>query len=83
MTQTIVLYRLVGTVDVTFNQLAFDEVDLFQLCQGLEAFEVSCVEQECISVYMENFPGTFSCCLEATPTINDPKYCGVSTRVNG
>ena len=24
------------------------------------------VEQECISVYMENFPGTFSCCLGAS-----------------
>ena len=58
--------RLVGTIDVTFNQLAVMEVDGSQLCQGLEAFEVSCVEQECISVYMENFSGTFSCCLEAT-----------------
>ena len=42
MTQTIVLYRLVGTVDVTFNLMAAPEVDLFQLCQGLEAFEVAC-----------------------------------------
>ena len=42
MTQTIVLYRLVGTVDVTFNQLAESEVDLSQLRQGLEAREVAC-----------------------------------------
>ena len=55
-------------VDVTFNQLAVVEADGRQLRQGLEALEVACVEQECISVYMENFPGTFSCCLEATPT---------------
>ena len=42
MTQTIVLYRLVGTIDVTFNQAAAIEVDLFQLRQGLEALEVAC-----------------------------------------
>ena len=47
MTQTIVLYRLVGTVDVTFNPRAFipravTEVDGHQLCQGLEALEVAC-----------------------------------------
>ena len=42
MTQTIVLYRLVGTVDVTFNQLAAIEVDGRQLHQGLEAREVAC-----------------------------------------
>ena len=42
MTQTIVLYRLVGTIDVTFNLIAAIEVDGSQLCQGLEALEVSC-----------------------------------------
>ena len=42
MTQTIVLYRLVGTVEVTFNLTAVIEVDLFQLRQGLEALEVPC-----------------------------------------
>ena len=42
MTQTIVLYRLVGTIDVTFNQLAATEVGLSQLRQGLEALEVAC-----------------------------------------
>ena len=42
MTQTIVLYRLVGTIDVTFNQLALDQEDGSQLCQGLEALEVAC-----------------------------------------
>ena len=42
MTQTIVLYRLVGTVEVTFNQLAATEVDGRQLRQGLEALEVAC-----------------------------------------
>ena len=47
-------------VNVTFNLIAAIEVDGRQLRQGLEAFEVSCVEQGCISVYMENFPGTFS-----------------------
>ena len=42
MTQTIVLYRLVGTVDVTFNPRAEGEVDGRQLRQGLEALEVAC-----------------------------------------
>ena len=42
MTQTIVLYRLVGTVEVTFNQLAVVEIDGRQLRQGLEALEVAC-----------------------------------------
>ena len=42
MIQTIVLYRLVGTVDVTFNQLAVGEGDGPQLRQGLEAREVAC-----------------------------------------
>ena len=42
MTQTIVVYRLVGTVDVTFNQLAASEVELCQLCQGRQAREVAC-----------------------------------------
>ena len=42
MTQTIVLYRLVGTVEVTFNQLASTEVYVRQLSQGLEALEVPC-----------------------------------------
>ena len=42
MTQTIVLCRLVGTIDVTFNQLAVVEVDGRQLRQGLEALEVAC-----------------------------------------
>ncbi len=42
MTQTIVLYRLVGTVDVTFNQLAVAQIDGPQLRQGLEALEVAC-----------------------------------------
>ena len=41
MTQTIMLYRLVGTIEVTFNQLAFVEVGVSQLCQGLEALEVA------------------------------------------
>ena len=36
------LYRLVGTIDVTFNQMAFVEVDGRQLRQGLEALEVAC-----------------------------------------
>ena len=42
MTQTIVLCRLVGTIDVTFNQRAVIEVDGSQLRQGLEALEVAC-----------------------------------------
>ena len=42
MTQNIVVYRLVGTIDVTFNQLAPREVDGPQLRQGLEALEVAC-----------------------------------------
>ena len=42
MTQTIVLYRLVGTVEVTFNQLAVVEADVLQLRHGLEALEVAC-----------------------------------------
>ena len=42
MTQTIVLYRLVGTVEVTFNPLAAKEVEGRQLRQGLEALEVAC-----------------------------------------
>ena len=42
MTQTIVLYRLVGTVEVTFNLIAAKEVDERQLRQGLEALEVAC-----------------------------------------
>ena len=42
MTQTIVVYRLVGTVEVTFNPLALLEVDGRQLRQGLEALEVAC-----------------------------------------
>ena len=36
------LYRLVGTIEVTFNQLAPREVDGLQLRQGLEALEVAC-----------------------------------------
>ena len=42
MTQTIVLCRLVGTIDVTLNQLAEHEVDLFQLRQGRQAREIPC-----------------------------------------
>ena len=42
MTQTIVLCRLVGTIDVTFNQLADVEVDGSQLRQGRQAGEVAC-----------------------------------------
>ena len=42
MIQTIVSCRLVGTIDVTFNQLAAIEVDGPQLRQGLEALEVAC-----------------------------------------
>ena len=42
MTQTIVLCRLVGTIDVTFNQLAVIEVDGSQLRQGRQAREVAC-----------------------------------------
>ena len=42
MTQTLVSCRLVGTIDVTFNQLAAVEVDGSQLRQGLEALEVAC-----------------------------------------
>ena len=42
MTQTIVVYRLVGTVQVTFNPLAALQVNLSQLRQGLEALEVAC-----------------------------------------
>ena len=42
MTQTIVLYRLVGTVEVTFNPLAAKDIDGPQLRQGLEALEVAC-----------------------------------------
>ena len=42
MTQTIVLYRLVGTVEVTFNVTAATEADGRQLRQGLEALEVAC-----------------------------------------
>ena len=36
------LCRLVGTIEVTFNQLAVVEVDGSQLCQGRQAREVSC-----------------------------------------
>ena len=46
MTQTIVLYRLVGTVEVTFNLIAVSADYLFQLCQGLEAFEVACSREQ-------------------------------------
>ena len=42
ISQTIVLCRLVGTVEVTFNPLAAIEVDGRQLRQGLEAREVAC-----------------------------------------
>ena len=42
ISQTIVLCRLVGTIDVTFNQLAVVEGDGSQLRQGLEALEVAC-----------------------------------------
>ena len=42
MTQTIVLCRLVGTIDVTFNLIAVTEADGRQLRQGLEAREVAC-----------------------------------------
>ena len=42
MTQTIVLCRLVGTVDVTRNQLAVLEVDGSQLRQRRQALEVPC-----------------------------------------
>ena len=42
MTQTIVSCRLVGTIDVTCNPIAFAEVDGRQLRQGLEALEVAC-----------------------------------------
>ena len=42
MTQTIVLCRLVGTIDVTFNPIAMIEVDGSQLCQGRQAREVPC-----------------------------------------
>ena len=42
MTQTIVLCRLVGTVEVTFNLRAAFEDDGRQLRQGREAFEVAC-----------------------------------------
>ena len=36
------LCRLVGTIDVTFNQLAVREVDGSQLRQGRQAREVPC-----------------------------------------
>ena len=42
MTQTIVLYRLVGTVDVTFNLIAAFEDGPLQLRQGRQAREVAC-----------------------------------------
>ena len=42
MTQTIVSCRLVGTIDVTFNQLAVPEVEASQLRQGRQAREVAC-----------------------------------------
>ena len=42
MTQTVVLCRLVGTIDVTFNLSAATEVEDRQLRQGLEALEVAC-----------------------------------------
>ena len=42
MTQTIVSCRLVGTIDVTFNQLAVVELDGSQLRQGRQAREVPC-----------------------------------------
>ena len=42
MTQTIVLCRLVGTVEVTFNLIAELEVDGSQLRQGRQAREVPC-----------------------------------------
>ena len=42
MTQNIVLFRLVGTVEVTFNLMAVTGVDGRQLRQGLEALEVAC-----------------------------------------
>ena len=53
MTQTIVLYRLVGTVEVTFNLTAAIEVDLFQLRQGLEAREVACCRN--VSVWVSTW----------------------------
>ena len=84
MTQTIVLCRLVGMNDVTFNQLAVAEVDGPQLRQGLEALEVACSRRARVrGFHMENFTGMFSCCLEATMTHNDPNHCFVSTRGNG
>ena len=42
MTLTIVLCRLVGTIDVTFNLIAATEFGDRQLRQGLEALEVAC-----------------------------------------
>ena len=45
MTQTIVLYRLVGTIDVTLNPMAATEIDERQLRQGLETLEVACIRR--------------------------------------
>ena len=42
ISQTIVLCRLLGTIDVTFNLTAVVEVDGSQLCQGRQAREVPC-----------------------------------------
>ena len=42
MTQNVVLYRLVGMVDVTFNIVGVSDFDGRQLRQGLEALEIAC-----------------------------------------
>ena len=84
MTQTIVLYRLMGTVEVTFNQLAVVEVDEPQLCQGLEALEVACSRRArvrgCQS--QRTFQEHSNCCLGASMTDDKPNHCFVSTRGN-
>ena len=64
MTQNIVVYRLVGTVDVTFNPLAPREVDGPQLRQGLEALEVACSRRARVRVCQH---GQFSQSVQLLP----------------
>ena len=68
------------TVENTFNLTPL-KVDERELRQVREAREVACSRGSMgVGVSnMDNFPGTFSCCLEASMTHNDPDHCFVST----
>ena len=84
MTQTIVLCRLVGTIDVTFNQMAATEVDGRQLRQGLEALQVACSRRARVRGFQN---GQLSQNVQFVALrqqhYNDPNHCAVSTRGNG